>query len=455
MTDELETLRECGRSRAPERGGATAPRGWDGDRSTSPPDPLPPLGTGPGRSRCERRSPAVRGGGRGSGRSGWSPGQRINSVKPPHVIAVSSLPEAAGDRSAGVPARRQRLAGVRAEPGSTADSSSATRHGRRRPRRHDDPRAYRSRNSRRAGRVDPAGSVGRRSRMRHAEDQRRVQLRLSCGGTHGGAQLLVDTITDGLGVPINHVIEVQFPQFASLVDQLGGLRIRFPVPRDAYSRVSTAPAGCATLDGEQALAFVRSRHYEYDDGPWRVGPHRRPRPDAAPAARAAATRGGAPESRRRDRSPPAPACAVRAHHRRPRVHGRRRPPLLRGTEGRSPNGHDDAARKGGNHRGHPGQSRSRRGAQPVLGDGRPGRSGAAPVLRTPVSPRRAAKRRSQRRARRRSAARRLGTLAHYPVAAFIVAEALALRGRSGVRIAVQRDGAVGRTARCTPCAPRR
>lgn len=95
---------------------------------------------------------------------------------------------------------------------------------------------------------------------------------LVCDAAHGGMQLLVDTITRNLGVPINHVIEVQFPQFASLVDELGGLRIEFPVPaRDRYTGLAET-AGCATLTGDQALSFVRSRHLEWFDGVWHEDP---------------------------------------------------------------------------------------------------------------------------------------------------------------------------------------
>jgi LCP family protein required for cell wall assembly len=96
---------------------------------------------------------------------------------------------------------------------------------------------------------------------------------LTCGTTHGSTQLLVQTITEGLGVPINHMIAVQFTQFAALVDELGGLRIRFPLPtRDGYTGLDQ-PAGCVTLNGDQALGFVRSRHYQYDsNGRWQEDP---------------------------------------------------------------------------------------------------------------------------------------------------------------------------------------
>ncbi len=96
---------------------------------------------------------------------------------------------------------------------------------------------------------------------------------LVCGDRHGGTQLLVDTITSDLGVPVNHVIEVRFDQFEALADELGGLRINFSVPtRDSYTGLDQ-PAGCSTLAGDQALAFVRARHYEVEvDGRWKEDP---------------------------------------------------------------------------------------------------------------------------------------------------------------------------------------
>jgi LCP family protein required for cell wall assembly len=102
---------------------------------------------------------------------------------------------------------------------------------------------------------------------------RAFDSQLVCGSQPGGTQLLVDTITRDLGVPVNHVIEVQFPQFAALVEQLGGLRINFPAPtRDLYTGLDAA-TGCTTLSGSQALAFVRSRHYDVSvDGQWLEDP---------------------------------------------------------------------------------------------------------------------------------------------------------------------------------------
>lgn len=75
-----------------------------------------------------------------------------------------------------------------------------------------------------------------------------------------------------VGIPVNHYLEIDFVSFGKLVDALGGIDIDFPAPaRDTHSGLDVPTAGKAHLDGEQALAFVRSRYYEqYIDGDWQV-----------------------------------------------------------------------------------------------------------------------------------------------------------------------------------------
>jgi LCP family protein required for cell wall assembly len=79
---------------------------------------------------------------------------------------------------------------------------------------------------------------------------------------NGGPRRLVLTIQQALNVPIHHYMEVDFVSFAKLVDALGGITIDFPNPAfDANSGLDVRQAGPNDLDGPQALAFVRSRHY--------------------------------------------------------------------------------------------------------------------------------------------------------------------------------------------------
>ena len=97
----------------------------------------------------------------------------------------------------------------------------------------------------------------------------------------GGPDRLARTIAENLGVPVNHFVEVDFRGFRALVDAIGGVTVNVPAPaRDWDDQKQVNPtgleigrAGCVELGGQQALAWVRSRHYqELVDGVWRSDP---------------------------------------------------------------------------------------------------------------------------------------------------------------------------------------
>jgi LCP family protein required for cell wall assembly len=82
-----------------------------------------------------------------------------------------------------------------------------------------------------------------------------------------GANQLVQTITANFGIPINHVVEIDFAGFQDAVTAVGGVYLNFNYPaKDAYSGLDVTAPGCQLLSGAQALATARSRHYEYDEG---------------------------------------------------------------------------------------------------------------------------------------------------------------------------------------------
>jgi LCP family protein required for cell wall assembly len=76
----------------------------------------------------------------------------------------------------------------------------------------------------------------------------------------GGARLLARTVQDATGLRIDHYMEIGFGGFVSVVNAVGGVRmcLKFPL-HDAASGVNLR-RGCQTLDGVQALAYVRDRH---------------------------------------------------------------------------------------------------------------------------------------------------------------------------------------------------
>ena len=101
----------------------------------------------------------------------------------------------------------------------------------------------------------------------------------------GGPALLIDTIEQNFDIPINHYANVDFAGFQGLVEAVGSVDIYFETPaRDWNVNASPAPRsqtgfevlenGCQPLDGQQALAYVRSRYYQTqnEDGAWVTDP---------------------------------------------------------------------------------------------------------------------------------------------------------------------------------------
>ncbi|HUP87683.1 MAG TPA: LCP family protein [Acidimicrobiales bacterium] len=90
----------------------------------------------------------------------------------------------------------------------------------------------------------------------------------------GGADRLIATVTQNLGVPIDHYVQVDFNGLRSIVGAVGGVQIYSPArARDTVTGLSIPNPGCVTLDGNQALAYVRSRQYQYfENGKWRSDP---------------------------------------------------------------------------------------------------------------------------------------------------------------------------------------
>ncbi len=80
-------------------------------------------------------------------------------------------------------------------------------------------------------------------------------------------QKLINTIYINFGIPINHYIQIDFCAFKSLVDAVGGVAVYFTYPaRDTHTGLDVPVAeGCYTFNGDAALAYVRSRHYQYLD----------------------------------------------------------------------------------------------------------------------------------------------------------------------------------------------
>jgi LCP family protein required for cell wall assembly len=90
----------------------------------------------------------------------------------------------------------------------------------------------------------------------------------------GGAPLLVQTVSESLGIDVHHYVEVDFVGFERIVNTVDGVKVYFPAPaRDFNTGLDIPEAGCVSLDGYMSLAYVRSRYYEwYEAGRWHSDP---------------------------------------------------------------------------------------------------------------------------------------------------------------------------------------
>jgi LCP family protein required for cell wall assembly len=81
----------------------------------------------------------------------------------------------------------------------------------------------------------------------------------------GGPSLLVKTVEDVTGLRINHYVGIGFAGLVNVVDQVGGVKICLPSALQDTDSGADFKAGCQTMDGAQALAFVRDRHSFADE----------------------------------------------------------------------------------------------------------------------------------------------------------------------------------------------
>ena len=98
--------------------------------------------------------------------------------------------------------------------------------------------------------------------------------RINTAFSAGGPQALIQAIQENLSIPINHYMEIDFVGFRDIVETVGGVDVYVPAPaRDKFSGLDIKEPGCIRFGGDQALAWVRSRSYEYfESGRWRTDP---------------------------------------------------------------------------------------------------------------------------------------------------------------------------------------
>jgi LCP family protein required for cell wall assembly len=78
--------------------------------------------------------------------------------------------------------------------------------------------------------------------------------------TEGGAPCTAKTIESLTGLSLTHYIAIDFEGVVGVVNALGGVKVCVTQAIDDQDSGLNIPAGTTTLNGDQALAFVRLRH---------------------------------------------------------------------------------------------------------------------------------------------------------------------------------------------------
>ncbi len=88
-----------------------------------------------------------------------------------------------------------------------------------------------------------------------------------------GGTLLSVQVSEMTGINVDHFAQFDFDGFVDIIDAVGGIPLCLDHPvRDPKAHLDL-PGGCMTANGEQALAWVRSRHTEeFRDGGWHTMP---------------------------------------------------------------------------------------------------------------------------------------------------------------------------------------
>jgi len=81
----------------------------------------------------------------------------------------------------------------------------------------------------------------------------------------GGPSLLIQTVENVTGLRIDHYMGIGFGGLVSVVNEVGGVHICLPAALHDTDSGVNLKAGCQTLNGDQALAFVRDRHSFADE----------------------------------------------------------------------------------------------------------------------------------------------------------------------------------------------
>ncbi|MED1471786.1 LCP family protein [Bacillus salipaludis] len=99
--------------------------------------------------------------------------------------------------------------------------------------------------------------------------EKNIYTKITHAHAYGGVRLTLDTVEGLLDIPINYYVEMNFNAFMDVINALGGINVNVPytfTEQDSqdHQGAITLQKGMQHVNGEQALAFARTRHYDSD-----------------------------------------------------------------------------------------------------------------------------------------------------------------------------------------------
>jgi LCP family protein required for cell wall assembly len=96
-----------------------------------------------------------------------------------------------------------------------------------------------------------------------------IYTKITHAHAYGGTKLTIETVQELLDIPIDYYVKMNFNAFMDVVNALDGIQVEVPYTlteqdsKDHHNAIHLKK-GLQTLNGEQALALARTRHYDSD-----------------------------------------------------------------------------------------------------------------------------------------------------------------------------------------------
>jgi LCP family protein required for cell wall assembly len=98
---------------------------------------------------------------------------------------------------------------------------------------------------------------------------RKYKDKINHAHAYGGTELTIETVQNLFDIPIDYYVKMNFNAFIDVIDALDGIEVE--VPYELYEQDSKdrpdaihLEAGLQDLNGEEALALARTRHFDND-----------------------------------------------------------------------------------------------------------------------------------------------------------------------------------------------